>query len=180
MRLFKWSLLLRRESTSSWEQNNIQNFVCAQLLESMEDQNVRKFVAFASNSKDTGHGLLVSHQIVIFAQKTELNRTQLWVFNPDIKYSSSRLCQGHPRRAMKILYEIIEDPLGVLNKNPVSLEELPLPDMIMEQLEESLKYSYEILPEAAKRPLPDATMCNWKVALLDRFEHGDTRAVSGQ
>lgn len=73
---------------------------------------------------------------------------------------------------MKVLYEIIDNPLEIMDKNHSTVEELPLPQTVMEQLEQTLEDSYKMLPDSAKRPLPNQTMSRWKVALLDRFEHG--------
>lgn len=60
IRLFKWSLALRRNDCAPWEQNSVQNFVCAQLLEAIESHANRKFVAHSENISDAQTGLLVS------------------------------------------------------------------------------------------------------------------------
>ncbi|KAI4151750.1 MAG: hypothetical protein LQ340_003323 [Diploschistes diacapsis] len=134
-----------------WERNQLQNFVSAQLLELMEDQNVRKFLVYPHQLPNNRQGRL------------------LWVFNPDIKYSSSRLNAGRPRRAMKILYKPLEDPTDLSSKMSTFVEELTFPPSVFKQLEEDLDFSNSILPEPARHVLPKAAMQAWKVGMLDRF-----------
>ena len=57
--LHKWSVLVRRAADTAWEQNNLENFICAQLLELMDSQGVKKFVTFHGKLGDATDGLLV-------------------------------------------------------------------------------------------------------------------------
>ena len=60
-RLFKWNIILLRDHGLEWERNSIQCLICAQMLELMEDQNVRKFIARTDESVGIEHGILVRH-----------------------------------------------------------------------------------------------------------------------
>ena len=59
LRLHKWSLRVRHAADASWEQNDVENFVCAQLLEMMDAQGVRKFVAYHGELASASSGLMV-------------------------------------------------------------------------------------------------------------------------
>ena len=58
-RLDKWNLRLRRGVNAAWEQNDVENFICAQLLELMDAQGVRKFVAYRGELSEASEGLMV-------------------------------------------------------------------------------------------------------------------------
>jgi hypothetical protein len=64
---------------------------------------------------------------------------------------------------MKILYKMVNNPSELLDKEHV-LEELHLPDEILEILQKDLAKSNEILPPGAQ------ALQDWLVALLDRFD----------
>lgn len=166
--MFKWSVLLLRGQDMGWERNQLQNFVSAQLLELMEDQNVRKFLVYPHQLPNNRQGRLVSFTLP-WSTKNPADCAKLWVFNPDIKYSSSRLNAGRPRRAMKILYKPLEDPTDLSSKMSTFVEELTFPPSVFKQLEEDLDFSNSILPEPARHVLPKAAMQAWKVGMLDRF-----------
>lgn len=109
----------------------------------------RKIVVHQSNSKDSTSsgklGLLV------------------WVFNPDIYYSSSR--RGPTaHRAMKIFYKDLSDPEKFLDDNSNTHEELVVPEDDYNEFKTALVESTDILPEAAQ------TFQDWTIGLLDRWE----------
>lgn len=65
---------------------------------------------------------------------------------------------------MKVLFEVIENPRGILEKNTSTTEELPLPVSILARLQADLEASNRMMPDAAQ------TLQNWRVGLLDRFD----------
>ena len=136
---------MQLDSHKPWEQNAVQNFVCAQMLGVADSQAIKKFMALPSDIQSPEVGLL------------------LWVFNPDVKYSASFICNGQPRRAMKIMYKLISKPFELLDKDN-TIEELRLPSEVLSTIKSDLTASNEILPPAAQ------ALQDWKVALLDRFE----------
>jgi ubiquitin-protein ligase E3 D len=85
------------------------------------------------------------------------------VFNPDIRYSSSRRSELVVR-ALKLFYQNIDDSQKLLDEHQASLEELPLPVSIYESFQNSLTESTELLPPLARK------FEDWTIGLLDRFE----------
>ena len=114
----------------------------AHLLLSIESQGIRKFLAHSINAENTSEGLL------------------LWVFAPNIIYSSSTLGKG-PKRAMKILFQKVAKPLKILESQDTKLEGIELPANALESLHIALRISSDILPESARK------IQGWNVALLD-------------
>ena len=114
----------------------------------------------------------------ITSMMTTANFVKLWVFNPDIKYSSSKVDHGHPRRAMKVLYEKVKNPSKIADEFQLAVEDLPLPPDILDELEKDLETTYLNLPEPARKFLPGSTMGKWKVSLLDRFDDSSTASIT--
>jgi len=87
----------------------------------------------------------------------------VWVFNPDMLYSSSRNAPG-THRAMKIFYEPVEDPQKVLDEQSNTVEELYLSAPILHEFITALKSSTNLLPVSAR------IFRAWSVGLLDRYQ----------
>ncbi|GFG06020.1 uncharacterized protein C1734.10c [Aspergillus udagawae] len=147
-RLFKTSLSANiSPDPSTWETHPIETIVAAQLLELIERESARRFVIHC----DRPNGLL------------------LWVFNPDFRYSSSS--SEHTvssQRAMKVLFQEIEDVDSILNPGTgslsLSLEEVRVPASVYEAVERDLKIRNEMLPASARE------FREWRVGALHRFE----------
>lgn len=94
----------------------------------------------------------------------------LWIFNPDIYYSSSRRCTPDPsvHRALKIFYQPLSDPSALLDSHNTTLEELALPEPEYNALHKTLLESRAYLPTSARE------FQDWKVGLLDRWEEKET------
>ncbi len=69
---------------------------------------------------------------------------------------------GAPKRAMKILYKTASKPAAILEEQGMKMEELQLPDYVLQVLQADLKASTEILPSSAKK------LQDWTVGLLER------------
>ncbi|KAF7717248.1 Uncharacterized protein PECH_007525 [Penicillium ucsense] len=99
------------EDETAWQSHPVQQIVAAQLLELIERESARRFVVHCGH-KD---GLL------------------LWVFNPNLRYSSSGSGHGvSAQNAMKVLHQSIPNVDELLtpeigNPSPLSVEELELP-----------------------------------------------------
>lgn len=94
---------------------------------------------------------------------------QLWVFNPDFRYSSSSAEHTvSSQRAMKVLFQEIGDVDGILNpglgSSSLSLEEVRVPESAYEAVERDLKARNEMLPASAR------VFREWRVGALHRFE----------
>lgn len=85
---------------------------------------------------------------------------QLWVFNPDLIYSTS-IQQGGPKRAMKIFYQNVTEPSGLVEKQFMVMDELRLPDYVLRSLHASLKESGYFMPTTARK------LQEWDVGLLE-------------
>lgn len=101
---------------------------------------------------------------------------QLWVFNPDLRYSTTSTTQSNTttaRRGMKILYQETsntEDLLSPENGKPssLSLEELELPSDIYRSVYQTLGERNAMLPVSARG------FREWRVGILERFERLNT------
>lgn len=98
------------------------------------------------------------------------NQLQLWVFNPDLRYSSTSTSHSiTAQRGMKVLFQKtgnIEELLNPENgkASSLSLEELELPDSIFKRLYYVLAERNAMLPVSARE------FREWRVGILDRFE----------
>ena len=86
----------------------------------------------------------------------------LWAFNPDMYYSSSAR-PPKPHRAMKIFYQVVNEPNRMLDED-TSLEELCLLEAESAQIRKDLETSTKMLPQAAQ------AFQEWHVGLLDRHD----------
>ena len=64
---------------------------------------------------------------------------------------------------MKILYQAVSNPHEVLEKQRSSVDELQLPDHILQTTRKDLEASTALLPISARK------LQDWNVGLLDRF-----------
>lgn len=129
-----------------WEVYPLEIFISARLLSILESSGARKVVAHSEDGSTTAQGGLL-----------------LWLFNPDIQYSSSRLAEPVVR-AMKIFFREIEEPKMVLDEHQASVEDLQLDAASYKRLKEVLHGSNELLPPIAR------TFKEWTIGLLDRYE----------
>ena len=128
-------------------------FLTAQLLSLIESSITRKVVVHADRQGEPGSldaGL------------------RLWIFNPDIYYSSSK--RGPTAyRAMKVFYKSIPNPDEFLEGNEgVNHEELIVPGADFLDFKQTLQQSTDVLPDSAR------TFQDWTVGLLDRWERSAT------
>ncbi|EON61953.1 hypothetical protein W97_01171 [Coniosporium apollinis CBS 100218] len=143
-KLWKWAVALSFGDEPP-KQYSIQKWVSAQLLALVENEGVRKFVVGDASAEADG----------------SKERLMLWVFTPDLSFSSSKEqeTRNDPTRAMKILWkEAVEKA-----ESSFSSEELALPSPIFGALRAALGGSAELLPASARK------FQNWQVGLLERF-----------
>ena len=74
---------------------------------------------------------------------------------------------------MKIFYQFISDAPKLLNEQNSTLEELFLPNSILEELISALKHSTELLPLSAR------SFKEWSIGLLDRFQNDHALSLDG-
>ncbi|KIW92224.1 uncharacterized protein Z519_07208 [Cladophialophora bantiana CBS 173.52] len=149
-RLYKSRLAIIPEPGQAAERFPAAVFLTAQLLASIASSVNRKVVVHDDdNQSDADHGLL------------------LWIFNPDIYYSSSK--RGPTaHRAMKVFYKSIPHPEEFLDRTGSNCEELVVPKEDFFQFKQTLEESTDILPQSAR------TFQDWNVGLLDRWEKNAT------
>lgn len=169
-RLLKANVSLNTNVPSSgsdedqWQSYPAQMIVAAQLLELIERESARRFVVHCGQKS----GLLVRY--VVLGAQSEVNpQFQLWVFNPDLRYSNSS--SGHSinaQQAMKVFFQetleidkLLAPEIG--NPSPLSVEELELPSMVYQAISEALQSSNQMLPPTARQ------FNEWQVGLLSRF-----------
>lgn len=124
-------------------------FVCGQLLSLIESSVTRRVVVHADNRAGT--------------HVEEDEGLMLWIFNPDIYYSSSK--RGPTaHRAMKVFYKVVANPVKFLDANSTTYEELVVTEEDFVDFRKTLEESTNILPQSARR------FQDWEVGLLDRWE----------
>ena len=85
-------------------------------------------------------------------------RMQLWVFTPDLFYSSPTMTG----RAMKVFYRIVDNGSSISNHGSTRIEELPLPHEALREMRESFQSGTNILPPSGRN------YKEWNVSLLLR------------
>ncbi|KAL2854902.1 ubiquitin-conjugating enzyme E2-binding protein [Aspergillus pseudoustus] len=132
-----------------WDSHPTDLVVAAQLLELIERESARRFVIHCGK-KD---GLLI------------------WVFNPDMRYSSSTNEHNiSSQRALKVFFQITDNVEELLHLEPgetssLSLEELRLPSDTFIAFFHALGKSNSRLPPSARK-----FQKNWSVGILHRHE----------
>ncbi|KAL3457861.1 ubiquitin-conjugating enzyme E2-binding protein [Aspergillus heterothallicus] len=136
-------------SETKWETHPTDLVVAAQLLELIERESARRFIIHCGN-KD---GLLI------------------WVFNPDMRYSSSGAEYIiNSQRAMKVFFQKTDNVDELLHPetgkpSSLSLEELRLPSDTFTAFFHALDQSNKRLPSSARM-----FQQNWRIGLLHRHE----------
>lgn len=140
-----------------------EKWLACHLLSSIETQGVRKFLIRTSSS----------------SEGPSVPSIGTWIFNPDVKISSSASPHPKPFRAMKILWkDAVEQPQqdgenangneGKLNRKTLSEGEIELPEEEFKALRKALIKSSDLLPRGSKMFQEE-----WRVALLPRFVRED-------
>ncbi|KAL2838846.1 ubiquitin-conjugating enzyme E2-binding protein [Aspergillus pseudodeflectus] len=153
-RLFKTSLsagfpVAEGPSEVKWESHSPDLVVAAQLLELIERESARRFIIHCGKK----NGLL------------------LWVFNPDMRYSSTGTGYSiTPQRAIKAFFQTTDNVDDLLHPEPgktssLSLEELRLPPDTFTAFFHALENSNSRLPQSARKFQRD-----WSVGILHRHE----------
>ena len=128
---------------------NVTKWLSCHLLNSMDNQGLRKFVVTSSPASQPS--LLI------------------WLFAPDLNIASSAAVHDTPLRVTKILWKVApaqrQDTL--LDKQSMTEGEIEIPNFEFEALKNSLEQSAVLLPESAQR------FQEWNVALLERFTASD-------
>ncbi|KAK2812034.1 hypothetical protein FQN50_001743 [Emmonsiellopsis sp. PD_5] len=171
LRLYKTNVSVLRKPREGadpnddlWETYPADMIVGTQLLELVERIGARRFVIHSAeyrsaDSEQRNSGIL------------------LWVFNPDMRYSSSSSTRSPgdgdgvvtAQRAMKVFYQAVPDIQAMLNPERglpslAALEELSLPESIYDSMKLALERSNTMLPAPARR------FAEWQVGLLSRYE----------
>jgi len=147
-KLFKLALSI--SSANNHKQSfNATKWLSCHLLNSMDNQGLRKFVVTPST------GLQPSLLI--------------WLFAPDLNVASSAAAHDTPLRVTKILWKVapVQGQDTLLDKQSMTEGEIEVPDFEFEALKTSLDQSAVLLPETARR------FQDWDVALLERFVVSD-------
>ncbi|EHY59524.1 hypothetical protein HRR83_001198 [Exophiala dermatitidis] len=148
-RLVKSRLQVVPDSNRDSESFPAATFVCGQLLSLIESSVTRRVVVHADNRAGT--------------HVEEDEGLMLWIFNPDIYYSSSK--RGPTaHRAMKVFYKVVANPVKFLDANSTTYEELVVTEEDFVDFRKTLEESTNILPQSARR------FQDWEVGLLDRWE----------
>lgn len=153
-RLNKWNIKLQFDTNGIREEYYpIEPFLSAQLLAFAESEGIRRLVVSCDDDDDDKKG----------------RRLKLWLFNTDIRFTSSRNCQA--MRAVKVFYQevIVEDGMGAEQGTLLGsegFEEVRLVREMVDGLRELLRSSTDGLLEELRG------FREWKVGTLQRFKPG--------
>lgn len=168
-RLLKANVSLNTNATDQdievdpWQNHPTEVIIAAQLLEFIERESARRFVVHCGLKR----GLLVFPPSTL--KEPTLIHIQLWVFNPDLRYSNASAGHSvHAQQAMKVFFQEREDVEQLLHPEagkvtPLSVEELELPVTLFRELFDTLQRRNQMLPPSARR------FNEWHVGLLSRF-----------
>jgi ubiquitin-protein ligase E3 D len=160
-RIWKWRIKIVSGSPAIIKTYGVQKWISARLLFLIENHVVRKFHI---------------HPEVDSAQDTSVPSLLIWVFTPDMFYSSSILSKERqdPTRSMKIFYrrQTYAQPKPG-EAESATIEEVVFPTDLYNELSSTLEQSQRILPASARK------FQGWEVGLLERFNVDDDRVFGG-
>ncbi|KAL8790823.1 MAG: hypothetical protein Q9213_000447 [Squamulea squamosa] len=142
-RIYKWNIRLRSNSCAAWEEHSAQKLISAQLLAMIESQGIQKFVLRGQTEEENIGALLI------------------WIFTPNMYISSTSAPQS-PKRVMKVFYKIVQYPDKLLEEQSLKIDELQLPNEVLQALHSDVKSSTQLLPVPARK------FQDWDVGLLER------------
>lgn len=158
-RIWKWCIRISPRPGQPSTTFSVQKWISARLLFLVENQGVRKFHV---------------HADVDPSQTEPVPSILLWVFTPDLFYSSSIPTQDRqdPTRSMKVFYQYqTYAPPKPGEPESASIEQVSFVQELYDVLERGLKESQQLLPGSARK------FQGWEVGLLERFDTGDVKPV---
>ena len=159
-RIWKWSVSVSTGSSTNLQHADFtpQKWISARLLYLVENSGVRKFhirpISSATPATNADPPCPVPSLLV-------------WVFTPDLMYSSSVPSPGRqdPTRSIKIFYKKQTwQPLQPGEPESASVDDVEFPAQLFEELECRLNESQQMLPPTAR------SFQGWNVGLLERFD----------
>ncbi|KGY15239.1 hypothetical protein PABG_11817 [Paracoccidioides brasiliensis Pb03] len=173
-----------------WESYPVDMIVGTQLLELVERIGARRFAVHSTDyklpdSQGSRSGLLVLRiDQANYDQLTHaIAQNKLWLFNPDLRYSSLSSGSGADgdvstttaQRAVKVFYKEVADIQSMLDPaqgtpSPTAVEEVSLPANVYDVMKQALERSSETLPMSGRQ------FGEWSVGLVSRFEEAGLTA----
>ena len=140
-RLSKWSL---SSSHSTPSQPTIPQLISSTLLYLSTSQNIKKFLI---------HSPLPKFSV------------NIWLFAPLVTFSSTTVSSSRPLTATKLFYHILgeEETCQKSASLSDSIEEIEVPDFVVDGILKALKESTTMLPVSARK------IAGWEVGFLERF-----------
>ncbi|KAI9831419.1 MAG: hypothetical protein M1826_003592 [Phylliscum demangeonii] len=124
-----------------------------------QDESSSNGKAYGASSKFTAQtGVAFVGVNSVLLSPEDCGGMELWIFTPDMYYSSS-LGQDGPRRAMKVLFQVSRE-----QREEPDVEELHLPLDMAQELLGLLELTNQFLPASTRR------LQSWNVGLLKRFD----------
>ncbi|KAF1944170.1 hypothetical protein EJ02DRAFT_452777 [Clathrospora elynae] len=186
-RIRKWSIALSSSSTISSglpTTYSVQKWISARLLYLIENSGVRKFHIHPASTAHTPSvptstptstdpsSPSPSPPLPKLTYETPETSTLtpsllIWVFTPDLLFSSSISSPGRldPTRSIKIFYQRQTwQPLKPGEPESASIEDVEFPGDFYEELDKALRESQRLLPPTARK------FQGWHVGLLERFD----------
>ena len=139
--LQKWNIRVRATLPKDWFNPSISELMPAHLMSLIESQGIRKFSIHDDRKQSPSRTLL------------------LWVFTPNVMFSSSLYRQG-PIQGMKILFKEFLKPRSDLDSHDITMEAIDLPEDAIVHLLYSLRNSTEMLPPSASK------VHEWEIGIL--------------
>ncbi|KAF2270454.1 hypothetical protein CC78DRAFT_528227 [Lojkania enalia] len=158
-RIWKWSIGIKdtvSPSTPSMSTFTVRKWISARFLYLIENTGLRKFHVHPDTPSSPSS-----------SASTPMQGLLLWVFTPDLIFSSSR-GRRDPTRAMKVFYQEknwMSSKDGAQESS--SVEEVAFPREFFEELRRGLREGGSLLPVGAR------WFQGWKVGLLERFDVGE-------
>jgi hypothetical protein len=173
-RLWKWNLDIRHGSSPQphWHVYSTQKWISARLLYLVENTGLRKFHIHPVSPTTTAS--IRDESATPSAPQTAMPSLLVWVFTPDLLFSSSIPSTGRqdPTRSMKVFYQKQTwKPLEPGEPESASIEDVEFPEELFEELDRVLDESQKVLPPTARK------FQGWDVGLLQRFDIGDVGAT---
>lgn len=150
-RIYKWAVSVALDDRISRTSFPLEKWVSSRILTYVENESVRHFHIHGDFENSQAASLL------------------LWIFTPDISFSSSVKADNRhdPTLAIKVMWQTQPTSADGDGQFGFRYESLALPVNVLTSIQKALKDSQELIPPSSR------TFNKWNVGLLHRFSNNE-------
>lgn len=167
-RFHKWNIEVSSGSGNSVSYP-LEMFIASQFLARVEGEGIRRLL-LSNRDDDCGQKLKVSTLSNRIIRPCSNWRFQLWIFNPDIRYTHTKTAQGV--RGIKIFWRLLtptEAPPATDRLLPTSFDVMEVDVIVLQTLLKCLQESSQAIPSDLRKT------GEWTAGMLQRFKEDDVK-----